>query len=141
MVNNDLKIWLNNLLPNPFHMVDIIIDGIAVDFEIFIVVVWFLEVDASGSPFMICSVHPCWEELWSFLDELLVNGYLVVSCSLVLNDRGFYSNCKSFQYNLNFVECYYFIKIYFHMVYFDFGTVLSWSFYTVLDSIVYHYCY
>ena len=107
--------------------------------EIFIVVVWTLEVDASGSRFMLSSVDPCLGELWSFPDELFVIGYLVVSCSLVLNDQVFYSNCELFQYNLNFVECYYSVKIYFHMVYFDFGTVLSLSFYTVLDSIVYYY--
>ena len=72
------------------HSVDIIIDVIAVDFEIFIVVVvWLLEVDASGSRFMLSSVHPCWGELCSFPDEVFVIGYLVVSCSLVLNDQLF----------------------------------------------------
>ena len=74
---------------------------------------------------MLPSVHPCWGELWSFPDELFVIGYLVVSCSLVLNDRVFYSNCKLLQYNLNFFECYYFVKIYFHMVYFDFRLLLN----------------
>ena len=54
--------------------VDIVIDGIEVDFEIFIVVgvVWLLEVDASGSWFMLSSVHLCCEELWSFPDEVFV---------------------------------------------------------------------
>ena len=60
-----------------------------------------------------------------FPDELFVIGYLVISCILVLNDRVFHSNCKLFQLNLNFVEYYHFAKIYFHMIYFDFGTVLS----------------
>ena len=86
---------------------NIIIDGILVDFGIFIFVVWLLEVGASGFRFMLSSVHPCWEELWSFPDELFVIGYLVVSCSILLIDRVFYSNCKLFQYNLNYVKCYY----------------------------------
>ena len=81
--------------------------------------------DASGSRFMLSSVHPCCEELWSFPDGLFVIGYLVVSCNLVLNDRVFYSNWKLFQYNLNFVVSYHLKKIYFRMVYFDFGTVLN----------------
>ena len=76
-----------------------------------------LEVDASGSRFMLSSVHPCCGEPWSFPDELFVIGYLVVSCSFVLNDQIFYSNYKLFPYNLNFVECYYFVNIYFHTVY------------------------
>ena len=109
------------------------IDGIAVDFKIFIVVaVWLLKVHASGSRFMLSSVHSCWAELWSFPDDVFVIGYLFVSCSLVLNSRVFHSNCKLFHYNFNFVERYYFVKIYVYMVYFDFGTVqvnvfkLSW---------------
>ena len=46
--------WVGFFKPS----VDIIIDEIAADFEIFIVVAWLLEVDASGSRFMLSSVHP-----------------------------------------------------------------------------------
>ena len=111
----------------PRPSVDIVIDGIEADFETFIVIVfWLLEVDASDSRFMLSSVHPCWKKLWSFPDEVDVIVYLVVSRSLVLNDQVFYSNCKLFPRKLNFVECYYyFVNIYFHIVYFDFGTDLG----------------
>ena len=81
--------WVEPFRPS----VDIVIDGIEMDSEIFIVVVvWLLEVDASGSRYMISSVQPCWGELWSFPHKVLAIAYLVESCSLVLNDQIFYSN-------------------------------------------------
>ena len=71
------------------------------------------------------AVSTLYEEEEEWEEEKIEIGYLVVFCSLVLNKRVFYSNCKLFQYYLNFVECYYFVNIHFHMVYFDFETFLN----------------
>ena len=55
---------------------------------------------------------------------MVVIVYLVLRRSLVLNVQVIYSSCKSFPYELDFVDYhYYFVDFYQHIVYFDSETV------------------